>query len=56
MRLEKHNSGEVKATKHRIPFVLHYSEEFSTRSEAFKREYFFKTIDGYRWLKENKIT
>ena len=55
-RLEKHNSGQVKATKHRIPFVLHYLEEFDTRSEAFKREHFFKTIDGYRWLKENKIT
>ena len=55
-RLEKHNSGNVKATKYRIPFVMHYSEEFSTRSEAFKREHFFKTIEGYRSLKENKIT
>ena len=56
IRLAKHNSGQVKATKHRTPLVLHYKEEFNTRSEAFKREQFFKTIDGYKWLKENKIT
>ena len=55
MRLAKHNKGDVRATTGRRPFILHYKEEFETRSEAVKRERFFKTIDGYNWLKENKI-
>jgi putative endonuclease len=54
-RLAKHNKGDVKATKNRRPFVVHYSEKYETRSEAYKREHFFKSIDGYNWLKENKI-
>jgi putative endonuclease len=55
-RLLEHNGGKVKATKLRVPFVLHYFEKFESRSEAYKREMFFKSIDGYRWLKEQKIT
>ena len=54
-RLLKHNKGEVKATKHRRPFVIHFFEEFETRSAAFRREHFFKSVDGYKWLKEAKI-
>jgi putative endonuclease len=54
-RLDCQNRGKVRATKSRRPFVLHYSEEYLTRSEAFKREKFFKTIDGYIWLKTMKI-
>jgi putative endonuclease len=53
--LSKHNSGQVKATKHRTPFVLYYKGEYYSRSEAFRREQFFKTIKGYNWLKVNKI-
>jgi putative endonuclease len=45
----------VRATKGRRPFIAHYFEEFSTRSEAYNREKFFKTIDGYNWLKEKGI-
>jgi putative endonuclease len=33
-RLGEHNSGKVKATKNRIPFVVHYFEEHNSRSEA----------------------
>ena len=54
-RIEEHNNGKVKATKGRVPFSIHYVEEFQTRSEAYTRERFFKTIDGYIWLKNNKI-
>ena len=54
-RINRHNKGEVKSTKHRRPFILHYFEEFTERSEAFKREQFFKSIDGYNWLKLNNI-
>ena len=55
-RLKIHNSGKVRSTKSRLPFIVHYFEEYSIRAEAQKREYFFKTIDGYKWLKENEIT
>ncbi|MEJ7588320.1 MAG: GIY-YIG nuclease family protein [Ferruginibacter sp.] len=56
IRVAKHNSGQVKATKYRAPFILHYKEEFLSRSGAFKREQFFKSVDGHRWLKDNNIT
>lgn len=54
-RLAKHNKGDVKATKNRRPLKVHYKEEFETRQDAFKREQFFKTIEGYNWLKSNSI-
>ncbi|MBL0329064.1 MAG: GIY-YIG nuclease family protein [Bacteroidetes bacterium] len=55
-RLERHNSLLVKSTKARAPFVIHYTEMFNSKTEAIKREKFFKSIDGYNWLKENNIT
>ncbi len=54
-RLKRHNSGFVKSTKSKRPWVVHYKEEFQTKSEAYKRELFFKSIDGYNWLGDNKI-
>jgi len=55
MRLKNHNLGKVGSTKSRTPFELIYFEEYETKSEASKREYFFKSIAGYTWLKNNKI-
>ncbi|HNR08851.1 MAG TPA: GIY-YIG nuclease family protein [Saprospiraceae bacterium] len=55
-RLADHNKGRVKYTKPFRPWKLHYWEEFQTNSEALRRENFFKTIDGYRWLKSMNIT
>ncbi|MDA9555692.1 GIY-YIG nuclease family protein [Pelobium sp.] len=54
-RLTMHNGGKVRSTKSRIPFIVIYKEVYETRSEAQKREYYFKSIDGYIWLKENSI-
>ena len=54
-RLLVHNSGKVKATMYRRPLLLHYCEEFESRSQAAQREYFFKSIDGYLFLKESRI-
>ncbi|MDZ4665157.1 MAG: GIY-YIG nuclease family protein [Bacteroidota bacterium] len=50
-RLNLHNAGRVKSTKSFKPWILHYSEKFETISLARKRELFFKSIDGYLWLK-----
>ncbi len=54
-RLKNHNSGKVKYTKGHKPYLLHYKESFETRREAMSREKFFKSIDGYIWLKSKKI-
>ena len=54
-RVIYHNKRKVKSTKNRTPLILHYSEEYKTRMEAVGRERFFKSIDGYLWLKSKKI-
>ena len=54
-RLKSHSAGKVRSTKGRRPFIIHYFEAYSTKTEAAKREYFFKTIDGYRFLKSSGI-
>jgi len=37
-RLKEHRKGKVRPTKSRKPIKLVYFEEFSSRSEAFRRE------------------
>ncbi|MBL4735157.1 MAG: GIY-YIG nuclease family protein [Flavobacteriales bacterium] len=54
-RLKSHNAGKVRSTKGRRPFVVWHAEEFASRGEAVRRELFFKSIDGYNWLKNNQI-
>ena len=54
-RLIAHNKGKVRYTKGRRPWVLHYYEEFETRSEAYSRELFFKSVEGYRFLKSQHV-
>jgi putative endonuclease len=54
-RLKQHNSGFTKSTKPFIPWKIVYYEEFGSRDEAIKREKYFKTAAGRRFLK-NKIS
>jgi putative endonuclease len=54
-RLLRHNKGQVRSTKGRLPFVLHFVEEHLSRSLAFNREMFYKSVDGYKYLKEKQI-
>jgi putative endonuclease len=54
-RLSEHNSGKIKYTKGHRPYKIHYFELFNSRKEAFVRERYFKSIDGYVWLKSKKI-
>ncbi len=49
-RINEHNSGLVKSTKHRRPLRLIYYEEFRTKSDAMKQEKFFKTGKGREFL------
>lgn len=41
-RFKQHNTGLVKSTKHRKPFLLVHSEKFNSLSDARKKEWFFK--------------
>ena len=51
-RLKTHNKKKVRSTKGHAPFKIIYTETFSTRSEAFKREMYLKQIEGNIWLKQ----
>uniref|UniRef100_A0A832DFZ2 GIY-YIG nuclease family protein n=1 Tax=Ignavibacterium album TaxID=591197 RepID=A0A832DFZ2_9BACT len=54
-RLKIHNYGKVRSTKAFRPWIIHYYESFSSRSEAYQRELFFKSAEGKLWLKQNSI-
>lgn len=54
-RLLRHNENRERATKNRGPWKLIYHESFLNRSEAMKREKFFKTYKGWKWLKSEFI-
>jgi len=52
-RIKRHNSGCEVTTKPYSPFQLIYTEEFQTRIEARKKEKYFKSAAGRRWIKKN---
>jgi len=45
-RLAEHNKGSAKSTRPFGPWRLIYSEEFDSRSNACKREWFLKNSVG----------
>lgn len=49
-RISEHNSGRVASTKNRRPLALIYSEQFEIKSDAMKREKFFKSHQGRNLL------
>ncbi|MCX5726312.1 MAG: GIY-YIG nuclease family protein [Candidatus Saganbacteria bacterium] len=51
-RFNEHNSGLVKSTKDRMPFELIYYEACLNKLDAIKREKYFKTGFGRRFIKE----
>ena len=50
VRLKEHNSGTNSFTKNNRPFVLLYSEEFSSEEDARKREKSLKADQGRKFL------
>lgn len=50
LRLKEHNSGSNIFTRQNKPFVLIYSEEWQTKTEAIKREKFLKSGQGRKYL------
>jgi len=51
-RLEKHNEGLVAATRDRRPLTLKYYEACASEQKAIKREKYFKTGFGRRFLSQ----
>ncbi|MBU1104953.1 GIY-YIG nuclease family protein [Candidatus Parcubacteria bacterium] len=51
-RVEMHNKGLVEATKSRAPLTLVYYEACLDKYKALKREQYFKTGFGRRFLKD----
>jgi putative endonuclease len=43
-RLQRHNTGKVKATKNKGPWVLISYETFETKAEANSRELYIKSM------------
>jgi putative endonuclease len=54
-RLKYHNAGKVRSTKAYRPYRVLYYETFESKSDALKREKFFKSVDGYRYLRNIQI-
>ena len=51
-RLQFHNNGLQRSTRHRTPFVLLYEEELPDKSAAIKREKQIKSYKGGEGLKK----
>jgi len=45
-RLQRHNRGDAKSTRHGVPWAALHTESFITRSEAVRRERYYKTGRG----------
>ena len=50
-RFREHQRGEVESTRTRRPFILIYYEACLDKGQAIKREKYFKTGFGRRFLK-----
>lgn len=46
VRLTKHNTGHVKSTKNGVPWRVVFSEIYTSRQEAYKRERQIKSYKG----------
>ncbi len=51
LRLKQHNKGLSKSTKHYRPWIVIYSENFNSRSEAMKREKELKSHAGRDFIR-----
>jgi putative endonuclease len=54
-RIIEHNSGKQRFTSRYVPWVIVYTEEFAELSSARKREKYFKSAAGRRFIKKNNI-
>ena len=52
-RLEEHNCSKGIFSRRYKPWKIIYSESFSNEAESIKREKYFKSAAGRRWMKKN---
>lgn len=52
-RLKEHNIGESLYTSRYKPWRVIYIEKFETEDKSVKREKYFKSAVGRRWIKKN---
>jgi putative endonuclease len=50
LRFDQHKKGQVESTKERRPLKLVYYEACLKQEDALKRESYFKTYNGKRFL------
>jgi putative endonuclease len=50
-RLKQHNSGMTKSIVPYLPFIVIYFESFDSLEQAIRRERYFKSAAGRRFLK-----
>ena len=50
LRFDQHQKGQVESTKGRLPLKLIYYEACLSKEDAQKRESYFKTYNGKRFL------
>ncbi len=51
-RLTRHNQGRSKSTKSGSPWIVVYTEEYETKSEAYKRETEIKKKKSRRYIEQ----
>jgi len=51
-RLFEHNRNRTPSTRSRGPWELVYTEEFTTRSQASRRERQVKRMKSHTWIKQ----
>ena len=54
-RVRRHNLGHSKATRHGVPWTLVYSETFSNRADAARRERYYKSGRGRDELDRSQL-
>jgi putative endonuclease len=52
-RLKQHNNSKTKSTKNKAPWVIIYYEKYNSLLQALKREKYFKSAAGRRWICKN---
>lgn len=52
VRIKQHNAGMTKSNKAYIPFEIKYYETCDTEEEAIKKEKYWKSAAGRRYLKD----
>jgi len=54
-RINRHNTGQVIATRNRRPLQIVHTETFASRAAAMKREKYLKSLKSSKYIVANII-